>query len=149
MRKMQPYIITTCQPRPAVDDTRHLGKLPGERSEQLLVAKMPSVRGDNASTMRADVAREGPFGSTRLLRPCKVHGNFRAVALLNPSVGKQRGVTIRWSSSIHGQHEPVPRKRGSPIRYLNQLGLVVVCRNAGLRSIRRIPYFPFEEIPEL
>ncbi len=28
IRKMQPYIITTCWARLAVDDTRHLGKLP-------------------------------------------------------------------------------------------------------------------------
>ncbi len=109
--KMQPHIITTCWARLAVDDPRQLWKLPRERGEQLLVAKMPSVRGHNASAMRADVACEGPFGSTRFLRPCKVHRNFRAETLLNPSVGKQRGVTRRWSTSIHGQHEPVQRKR--------------------------------------
>ena len=110
IRKMQPYIITTCWTRLAVDDSRHLWKLPRERSEQLLVARMPSVGGHNASAMRADVACKGPFGSMRFLRPCKVHRNFRAEALLNPSVGKQRGMTNKWIT-IHGQLEPVPRKR--------------------------------------
>jgi len=110
IRKMQPYIITTCWTRLAVDDSRHLWKLPRERSEQLLVARMPSVGGHNASAMRADVACEGPFGSMRFLRPCKVHRNFRAEALLNPSVGKQRGMTNKWIT-IHSQLEPVPRKR--------------------------------------
>jgi len=110
IRKMQPYIITTCWTRLAVNDTRHLGKLPRERSEQLLVARMPSVRGHNASAMRAHVAREGPFGGTRFLYPCKVHGNFRAVTLLNPSVGKQRGMANKWIT-VHTQPEPVPRKR--------------------------------------
>jgi len=33
IRKMQPYIITTCWTRLAVDDSRHLWKLPRERSE--------------------------------------------------------------------------------------------------------------------
>jgi len=110
IRKMQPYIITTCWTRLAVDDSRHLWKLPRERSEQLLVARMPSVGGHNASAMRADVACEGPFGSMRFLRPCKVHRNFRAEALLNPSVGKQRGMTNKWIT-IHSQLEPVSRKR--------------------------------------
>ena len=108
---MQPHIITTCWTRLAVDDPRHLGKLTREGSEQLLVARMPYLHGYHASTVRADVARGGPFGFSRFLRPCKVHGNIRAVALLTPSVGKQRAVTHRWSSSIHGQHEPVQRKR--------------------------------------
>ena len=108
---MQPHIITTCWTRLAVDDPRQLWELPREGSEQLFVARMPRLLGHNASAVRADVAREGPFGISRFLRPCKVHGNIRAVALLNPSVGKQRGVTHRWSSSVHGQYEPVRRKR--------------------------------------
>ena len=111
IRKMNPHIIATCWTRLAVDDPRHLWKLPRERGEQLLVARMPRLLGHNASAVRADVAREGPFRTSRFLRPCKVHGNIRAVALLNPSVGKQRGVARRWSGSIHGQYEPVPRKR--------------------------------------
>src|SRR5438445_7740661 len=108
---MQPHIITTCWTRLAVDDTRQLWELPRQRSEQLFVARMPRLLGHNASAVRADVAREGPFRTSRFLRPCKAHGNIRAVALLSPSVEKQRPVTHRWSSSIHGQHQPVQRKR--------------------------------------
>src|SRR6266849_3219358 len=108
---MQPHIITTCWTRLAVDDPRHLWKLPRERREQLFVARAPKLHGHNASAVRADVAGEGPFGTSRFLSPCKVYGNIRAVALLTPSVEKQRAVTYRWSSNIHGQHEPVPRKR--------------------------------------
>src|SRR5712664_491507 len=128
IRKIQPYIITTCWTRLAVEDSRHLWNLHLEASEHLHVARMPSVGGHNASAMRADVACEGPFGSTRFLRPCKVHRNFRAETLLNPSVGKQRAATRRWSTSIHGQHEPVQRKRvllpvlqpASPSSYMPQ-----------------------------
>src|SRR6266403_5034756 len=87
-RKMQPHIITTCWTRLAVDDPRHLWKLPRERSEQLFVARAPKLHGHNASAVRADVAGEGPFGTSRFLCPCKVHGNIRAVALLTPSVEK-------------------------------------------------------------
>ena len=108
---MQPHIITTCWTRLAVHDPRHLWKLPRERGEQLFVTRKPRLHGHNASAVRADVAREGPFGTSRFPGPCKVHGNIRAVALLNSSVEKQRAVTHRWSSSIHGQHEPVQRKR--------------------------------------
>src|SRR5882724_145410 len=108
---MQPHIITTCWTRLAVDDTRQLWELPRERSEQLFVARMPRLHGHNASAVRADVAREGPFRTSRFLRPCKVHGNIRLAALLNPSVGKQRTAALKRSSNIHGQHEPVQRKR--------------------------------------
>ncbi len=109
---MQPDIIATCcWTRLAVDDPRQLWKLPRERGEQLFVARMPKLHGHNASAVRADVAREGPFSPSRFLGPCKVHGNIRAVALLNPSVGKQRAAALRWSSNIHGQHEPVQRTR--------------------------------------
>ena len=106
---MQPHIITTCWTRLAVDDTRQLWELPRQRSEQLFVARMPRLLGHNASAVRADVAREGPFRTSRFLRPCKVHGNIRAVALLNSSVGKQRAATNKWIT-IHSQ-QPVQRKR--------------------------------------
>jgi hypothetical protein len=108
---------------------------------------MPKLRGQNPSAVRADVASEGPFGSTRFLRPRKVHGNFRAVALLNPSVGKQRGMTNKVIT-IYSQQPVYLREAGSPLRYFNQLGLVVLCINAGLRSMRGILHFPFEKIPE-
>src|SRR5882762_7708571 len=106
---------------------------------------MPYLHGHNASAVRADVARESPFGISRFLRPRKVHGNIRAVALLNPSVGKQRGVTRRWSSSIHCQYEPVSKERVFRLRYYYRI--VVLCISAGLQTIRRTRYFPFEEIP--
>jgi hypothetical protein len=99
---MHPHIIATCWTRLAVDDARNLGELPGERGEQLLVAERPWLGGHNTGSVRADVAGEGPFGGSRFPRSCQVHRNFCAVALLDPSVGKQRGVTRRWSGSIHG-----------------------------------------------
>ena len=102
---MQPHIITPCWTQLAVDDPRHLWELPRKRSEQLLVARMPGLCGYNASAVRANVAREGPFGASRFFRSCKVDGNIRALALLNPSVGKQRGVTNKWIT-IHSQLEP-------------------------------------------
>ena len=134
-RKMQPNIITTCWTQLAVDDARHLWELRREGSEQLFVARMPRLHGHNASAVRADIARESPFGTSRFFHPCKVHGNFRALALLNPSVGMRRGVTNKWVT-IHSQHEPVSRKRGSPSRYFNQLALVLLSRDSGLRSMR-------------
>jgi len=99
---MQPHIITTCWTRLAVDDPRHLWKLPRERGEHLFVARMPRLLGHNASAVRADVAREGPFSTSRFLGPCKVHRNTRALALLNPSVGKQPAATNKWIT-IHSQ----------------------------------------------
>ena len=106
--KTQPHIIAARWARLAVDDARRPWSLPGERSEHLLVSRTPKLRGYNASAMRADVAREGPFGIPRFPRPCNVDGKIRAAALLSPSVGEQRAVANRWSPIQDG---PVLRKR--------------------------------------
>jgi hypothetical protein len=144
--KIQPHIIAARWARLAVDDARHPWSLPGERSEHPLVSRMPKLRGHNASAMRADVAREGPFGSTRLLRPCNVDGKIRAAALLSPSVGGQRAVANRWSP-IYSQDGPVLRKRvllsGTSISQV-----MVLCINAGWQTMRRMLHFLFREILE-
>ena len=139
IRKMDPHIIATCWTRLAVDDARSLGKLASERSEQRLLAWMPWLGGHNASAVRADVAGEGPFGSPRFLRSCKVHRNFYAMAPLDPSVGKQRGVPPRWSGSIHGVY---------PFAVLQAAGLTTSMPPCWLQTMRKNPYFSCREIPE-
>ena len=127
---MHSHIIATCGTRLAIDDARKLGKLPRERREQLLVAEIPLLGSHNASAMGADVAGEGSFDSSRFLRSCKVHRNFGAVALLDPSVGKRPGVTHRWSVSIHGVYARL-REAAPPLRYFRLLGLLSLCLNSG------------------
>jgi len=144
---MDPHIKAACGTRLAVNDARSLGKLASERGEQRLLAQMPWLGGHNASAVRADVAGEGPFGSPRFLRSCKVHRNLCAVAPLDPSVGKQRGVPPRWSGSIHGLHALLKEKRSS-FAALQAAVLTTSMPPCWLETMRKNPYFSCGEIPE-
>ena len=92
-------VKATCWPWLAIHDSSQLRELPC-RSDQRFFPWVPEAFGHQASAVRADVSRNGPFGKTRLLG-CEVHAGDHGGAFLNSAVQEQLATTERWSRSVH------------------------------------------------
>jgi hypothetical protein len=97
------HIKTAPSPRLAIHDSSRLRELTCKGSKKKVLPRLPETFGHQASAMRADVARDGPLGKTRLVSCCEMHGDNRGGALLNSSVEKQLATSERWSKSIHSR----------------------------------------------
>jgi len=70
-----------------------LRELTSRRSKERLFPGLPEALGHNASAVRADIPRNGPFGKTRLIYCHEADGDDRLGALLNSSFEKQLTTT--------------------------------------------------------
>ena len=85
----------------AIHDSSPLREIARQWSQERFIPWSPEALGHQASTVRADIPRNGLFGITRLICGCEVDGRDRGEALLYSSFQKQLTTTERWSKNVH------------------------------------------------
>jgi len=103
---LQSHIKAAPCPRLAIHDSSGLRGFTRKRTKKKVFPWLPEPSAHQASAMRADVARNGPLGKTRLVHCCEMHGDNRRRALLNSSVEKQLATSERWSKRVHSRVLP-------------------------------------------
>ncbi len=99
--ELHSHIKAAFWPGLAIHDLSGLRELPCDGSKKKALLGPPEPFGHQASAVRADVARNSPFGKTRLLNRCDLDGDSRSGTLLNSSVEEQLPATEWWSKGVH------------------------------------------------